>query len=791
MWLLLFLPYQLVAAQGGGRCECVPGGSCDNQPYGAFALDISLLGLYPPCPILGYVRCCSRAGLEELYKGMLRAIVALNPATKETAVGRGGGGGSLTDHRLSQPHDQRIHPNHVHTQDECGCIPRGICMPHLTQKSNMCRSGYELCCLHTLVHTDVLVNIFGDDQKQSISTQPTGIARPQPVFKPHNSGVEQHEAAGRQSKLDMQGLPCLSARDCRKVYGHDALDVAKFGVLPPCSKRGYHRCVEPGQQSHQQYQPQAHHPLQSQLLLQQLEKMLLRPKAVRGGLPPTQRVSTTPTTTKPPESDSKASSQDSKLAGHTGDDQHVRFVPCVPYDSCIGSIYNPSNKKHVAKFGDLAKCSKGMLRCIFEVDLGILSHVDNVNLPIFTPNKDGKNPAVSAPFFQSIGRFNDPASSLLHPSRQQETTAAPKFRLPQGSTLVGGAFSSSLLGGNSAQSGPIKNKLPEQTVVDKSNTASAEQQQALSSLLFLQRIAQQNAQKPSDTQITQPPRVPTKVIATPTPLHNAFHPQSPFYNGFNNRPASTTIAPATTTATTATTIRASRAKGKSFFSNHRTGSFFSRMRKNRRPKKNQNKSTPPSAVDDSVKAQFDHFNKEASIKKDAAGNLVISGGQTVVHLPPGIAPPGAQTATQQNQLLQQHTDRKEHQRQKQLQQRQQQSQQHQQQQQQQFQLQRKLVDTSKIRTSLFNTKRTRQPKQPSQTMLPQRSQHTEHEPIQGAPSVFFDPNEAPQVVEALKNSKKAVIQVQTDDNQRMVLNVRNDQLLSILQALNLALNNIQ
>ena len=57
--------------------------------------------------------------------------------------------------------------------------------------------------------------------------------------------------------------------------------------------------------------------------------------------------------------------------------------------------------------------------------------------------------------------------------------------------------------------------------------------------------------------------------------------------------------------------------------------------------------------------------------------------------------------------------------------------------------------------------------------------------------VFFDPAEAPDVVNALRNSKNAVIEVQTDDNKKMVLNVQNGQLLDILKALHLALNAVK
>ena len=39
-----------------------------------------ILGLFPPCPKHGDVRCCSRQGLEALYAGMLKAAISQQPA---------------------------------------------------------------------------------------------------------------------------------------------------------------------------------------------------------------------------------------------------------------------------------------------------------------------------------------------------------------------------------------------------------------------------------------------------------------------------------------------------------------------------------------------------------------------------------------------------------------------------------------------------------------------------------------------------------------------------------------
>ncbi len=41
---------------------------------------VFILGLFPPCPKHGDVRCCSRQGLEALYAGMLKAAISQQPA---------------------------------------------------------------------------------------------------------------------------------------------------------------------------------------------------------------------------------------------------------------------------------------------------------------------------------------------------------------------------------------------------------------------------------------------------------------------------------------------------------------------------------------------------------------------------------------------------------------------------------------------------------------------------------------------------------------------------------------
>ena len=49
---------------------------------------------------------------------------------------------------------------------ECGCIPRGICMPHLTRQTRDCSGQHELCCINQHRHNNILVNVFSHQEKK-------------------------------------------------------------------------------------------------------------------------------------------------------------------------------------------------------------------------------------------------------------------------------------------------------------------------------------------------------------------------------------------------------------------------------------------------------------------------------------------------------------------------------------------------------------------------------------------------------------------------------------------------
>ena len=91
----------------------------------------------------------------------------------------------------------------------------------------------------------------------------------------------------------------------RQVYGQDPLDIARFGVLPPCSRKGRHRCVEP--RAHQDQTGQQLFPT-----------------------PPPLTVPPAPRT----ESPAHRSGPPPPLLAVS--DQNIRLVPCVERGKCPG-----------------------------------------------------------------------------------------------------------------------------------------------------------------------------------------------------------------------------------------------------------------------------------------------------------------------------------------------------------------------------------------------------------------------------------------------------------------------
>jgi len=748
LFLLFLYPAQ---SQDFGGCECIPGGQCASQPYGSSALDVSVLGIFAPCPNHGYVRCCSRKGLESVYAGMLKAAVSQKPTVNIRPV--------------DIPSASQL--VHDHSNDECGCIPVGLCRFGTARQTGDCNGHLQLCCIHGSSQSNLLINIFSQDEGSKTEAAPTNapVFRPSPVFspsQPQEKSANVLTSRARPTQEDVEGLPCLSAVQCNKVYGYDPLDIAKYGVLPPCTKRGHHRCVEPKNGD----------------ILAQSQR---RTTTTTTTSTTTVTTTTITTTTRRPIFTTTAANFLDEFDGRVGAAQSVqkmRIVPCIPVSLCQGTSYNPGNSGHLASFGVLPRCHQGMSRCIMEVDIGLDTGQPkvnlpffnnkvmkaNFNLPVFTEDNFRKTmlrffgagvssqrvvttttakPVVVKPTQPNLNRnqldlhesFRLFLSQLTSNARSQANINIPpaeNFQTPPFTSRSSIASSNQDNFANFPQSSSenIQNN-PQRDHHNNDKVNQQESRSKISPLQQLQNILKtknaKNVKSNSNAQVLNPNRH-IEELKKGLKIPGGSKRVVPFNKiKLRSKKVETKAQPNSNDSKKPTTDER-KSKLRSFFAQRKRPSLF------RNSKKDENRENEEAFGD-----------VEASVSEDGAGNVVISGGTKVFHLPPGIAPPpGIQQQPQQSQPSQQT-----------------QIPQHQQVQQQQSQ---NLAARDQI--------------------LAEKSQNG------GDPTVFFNPRDAPKVAQVLKNSKSSIIQFQTDDDKKMVLNVQNDQLLGILEALQVALDKL-
>jgi len=857
-WALMLVSALRASFAQEGPCPCVPAGACSSPPYGALPLDISVYGLYGPCSGIGSVRCCSRSGSEYLFGGGGTEDLLLAALTAQDSAAR-----------VKIKPVQRV--NHAEknpfSRNDCGCIKRGICPPHLTRHSDRCTGNRELCCISQ--HRQTLKELFSADRERDDGR----LTRPQPVFRPDTKSRQQSQKE-EVNDLDSQGLVCLEAANCNKIYGWDALDIANFGVLPPCSKPGFLRCVEP-KPSTVAHEAGRNRPDPS-------PSRTARP--TRPPPPPSARpIPRRPDATLlhrlgfPTEDLLSTTLQDLRAANPTVErgnlrlpeavaaaralqlpDQSVRLVPCVQRTKCIGSVYDPNSVEHLSRFGVLPQCSGSMIRCIFELDLGIFSHQDNINLPVFTTDKERVNQQIfnERRFFEPENEEQDLHELEMHFVDYQDTddshqhqehthdhytrklqnilgrkvsaqkihNAAPKTEELVGAFLHRHRFGQqqqqqqqrindgfnhftrqqeeeTSRGGQPNFGFPEEPRPPLQQQPERlqeirediqhfdqirrqllhqiqrenqgdqrsSNTNRAalleEMRQTAARILDADRAARDDdddvttAGQPAPAPQTTSPLQALQNIANGAQSKN-------FASEEHNRakdivvkeklnnvakqkerfgpPGSSVVKSASSASqrrqqSSAQTSQAEPQKAKpvevrNFFTSKKRPNIFNRLRqlgeqrkaKVQKAKKKRVKLLKQKQEESEFKSQFKELERAASVVEDAAGNVVVSGGTKVFHLPPGISPPPG-----------------------------------------------------------FGPPPP--PPNPAHINPAPNQAASAKKPAASAP-VFFDPAEAPDVVNALRNSKNAVIEVQTDDNKKMVLNVQNGQLLDILKALHLALN---
>jgi len=756
--IIFLLSLYPVHGQDFGDCECIPGGQCASQPYGSSALDLSVLGIFPPCSSHGYVRCCSRKGLESVYAGMLKAAVNQQPAVNIRPV--------------DIPSASQL--VHDHSNDECGCIPAGLCRSGITRQTSDCSGHLELCCIHGVSQNDFLVNLFSQNEVSNTPEAPTRapVFRPSPVFSPskqQEKPINVAKSIEEPTQQDVEGLPCLPAVQCSKVYGYDPLDIAKYGVLSPCAKRGLHRCVEPKNRG-----------------------SLVQPQRKTTVTTTTRRTTITTTTTTTARTIFTTTSA-YEFDGRVGVQavQKMRIVPCIPVSLCKGTAYNPSDSGHLARFGVLPRCRQAMSRCIMEVDIGLDSGQPKVNLPFFSNKVMQEN--FDLPVFTE-DKFRETMFRFFGTGRNNQrslptTTARPTTLQPTQSNInrnppdLHENFRLFLaqLASNSRSKPEINNPSPVNVETPTLASRSSINRNQNNFSNFPQGLSKNFQNNPQNNGKEVPPTPRSKISAL-LQLQNFLNTNN---NDDNIQTNEAQVVKPNRNANNVQTNEAQVVKPNRHIEVLKKelkipgGSKrvvpFNKI--DLRKKKIETKSQPKSASKDpknptlqekrsrlrSFFAQrkrpnlFKTIRKEEneafgdiapSVEEDGAGNVVISGGTKVFHLHPGIAP---QVQRQQRQ--------------------------HQQQQQQQQQQQKQQQQEARQPSQNFAAVSQNLP-------LPEESQNGQDS------TVFFNPIDAPKVAQVLKNSKSSIIQFQTDDDQKMVLNVQNDQLLGILEALQLALDKL-
>jgi len=221
IFLVSLLTTVQVSALTAPDCPCVPAWMCRTVPYGAHDLDIAVFGLLMPCSLLGTVRCCPRDGLEE------------TPTSRKMVQQTSG-----------------VSTEDIDMDSECECVPPGICLPQFVTPSSHCQELDELCCIpnsdvNTAVH---LFNTELLDNSDTGHLDDIPLHKPTAYEEINNdddiviSQSKPEDGPGDDSDNDI--VPCVPGLMCAKLYGYHPLDIARFGTLPHCSQRGLVRCVE-------------------------------------------------------------------------------------------------------------------------------------------------------------------------------------------------------------------------------------------------------------------------------------------------------------------------------------------------------------------------------------------------------------------------------------------------------------------------------------------------------------------------------------------------------------------
>ena len=153
--MLLLLQLCLSPVSGlPSSCPCVPAPACAWSPYGSHPLDIALLGIHPPCPEYGEVRCCDKAAFSRYYEDYAAEILkSPNSSREEISDAISDDKDDLLMYETSNSWDNptaTMKHQSISASDEvlCGCLKKSVCpLEFWNLDSGHCEESLVMCCV--------------------------------------------------------------------------------------------------------------------------------------------------------------------------------------------------------------------------------------------------------------------------------------------------------------------------------------------------------------------------------------------------------------------------------------------------------------------------------------------------------------------------------------------------------------------------------------------------------------------------------------------------------------------
>jgi len=411
--ILMTMFLQKSSQSPNNRCSCVSSDSCSTAAYGRLSLDIALLGVHAPCPKHGEVLCCDRSGLEDQYRESqprLRILEQVHLVPDSRLVSTSPvpplcrcalPSSCPTPVHGSLPHDIEVYGHHppCPTPGETLCCNRVGDIIERHSISELVEVTLPVSNISTVGDHNRTKNDSSDNIEVVNDTSSKSLDLGREKIKIGASGsdlgtkcgcipvgicLEKFRRTGGDQCDKTAGLElcCVTLQD--EEHDREVQIVAQEDVISHYeedSQRETSPVVVDGSHISSSPLPQVHFVPQ--------DKASEPKNVLLGGNSTFDKIDSSATSQAPqpqlsllPED---VANHNQEVGPSTLEPQPLSLVPCTP--TCNGIAYSPDNSQHKKKYGVLAECSPGLVRCIYQLDLQLFLHPDNFNLPVFNvPN---------------------------------------------------------------------------------------------------------------------------------------------------------------------------------------------------------------------------------------------------------------------------------------------------------------------------------------------------------------------------------------------------------------------